>query len=382
MIDIQTLQPILSRVTTAGEAIGLNAHEILHAGPPLTNPQNPPPVLMSSAVMTALHEGWAHSEQDAEKLVRDGIIEWRCAQDHRCVTPLAATVSQNTPLFEVTDPNQQLVSRFSVVSPVRGADTRMGHRDSELPARLKARDEHIAPAWQDWLAANGPLSLWPIGATGLAGGDDLHYRTTSASEALGLALAQAGGGDWTGAISETPTYFLTLWMATCAMLLDASGRGPCETAVVRVGGNGESFGIALAQNISQWVSGTATPPLGVRMAGAENAAACPAIGDSAVIDIAGFGAQGLQWAAEARKAFSGAGVLPADYADIASSIGVAKLPGQASTRWTGVDAQKVLAQDSTPLIALAILASDGRQGLLGRGIYRTERSVFEKALMT
>lgn len=165
------------------------------------------------------------------------------------------------------------------------------------------------------------------------------------------------------------------------MLLGASGKGRCPTAVVRAGGNGESFGLTLAKNGQQWISMPATPPVGARMPGAEDASACPAIGDSAVVDIAGFGAQGLQWADEAREAFGGAGVLPTDFVDIPKSVGLTTWAHDTGGRRLGIDAQAVLDCKVTPLIALAILERTGQQGLLGRGLYRTEISLFEKALV-
>ena len=377
-----SLAPVINRVLTAGEAIGLQNHELLHAGPPLLDPHNPPPVLMSAAVMTALHEQWADSEEAAEKLVHDGVIQLRCAQNHQCVTPLAATVSSSTPLFEVVDPGFNGAPQYSIVSPIGGADTRMGHRDSTVLARLANRDKHLLPAWQAWLATNGPLPIWPLADAGLEDGDDLHYRTTSASKFLGAALAQQASGDWITAIGQTPTYFLTLWMAACAMLLKASDDRSCPTAVVKAGGNGESFGVSLAKNPNHWFAVPATPPVGAKIPGASNASTCPAIGDSAVIDIAGFGAQGLCWASEAREAFANADVLPSDYAEIASQVGIAELAGLTKTRLTGVDAQNVAATGSTPLIALAMLDAQGQQGLLGRGLYRTDRILFEKSLLS
>lgn len=380
MITLPLPGPSLSRVITAGEAIGLGARELLHAGPPLADPQKPPPVLMSSAVMTALHEGWAGTQADAEKLVRDGAIRWRCAQDHRCLAPLAATIAQTTPLFEVIDPEYVLSSRYSVVSPVRGADTRMGNRDPGLAERLVVRDRDVAPAWQHWLTKNGPLPLLPIARAGLAGGDDLHYRTTSASLALADVLTPSGANDWSIAIGATPTYFLTLWMAACALLLDALAGQSAETAVVRAGGNGERFGLSLARNASHWTSMPATPPCGKRLPGVESVPACPAIGDSAVIDMAGFGGQGLQWAAEARDTFFSSGVLPADFADIPARIALGESGTFAQGRAFGVDAQKVVDTDASPLVALAILDQAGERGLLGRGVFRPEPDLFAKAL--
>lgn len=108
--------------------------------------------------MTCLHEGWAADEPAADALLRSGRLRLSPPQGRGCVTPLAAVVSSGTPPFEVHDAGSG-VSTHAPVSTVRGADTRMGHRDPALLERLRKRDAELAPALRAWLCDRGPIDL-------------------------------------------------------------------------------------------------------------------------------------------------------------------------------------------------------------------------------
>jgi hypothetical protein len=367
-------QPALLGVGTAGTLLGLPPRTLLHAGPPLRNPRQPPPVLLSSAVMLCLHEGWAHGMAEAETLVRDGGLTWEPAQSRACVVPLAHLVSATTPLLEVGD--GLAASTFAPLSTVRGTDVRMGCREPTLLARLAERDQRIAPALARVLLQQGRLPLLPLAVQGLGGGDDLHSRTVEANAALAQWLLAAGDPALAADVADTPLFFLTLWMAACAFMLRcAEPATDLPTLVTRAGGNGESFGICCAGQPGLWSMAVAQAPSGHLLSTASvHMQVCPAIGDSAVIDVLGLGAQTLATAPEPLQAF--ADFLPPGYAGLAEQL-MAKMHPVLERR-VGLDARRVLAQASTPLVALAMLAADGQGGLLGRGLYRPPAAVFAR----
>ena len=368
-------QPQLQAVATAAQAFGLPPRVLLHAGPPLADPLSPPPVLWSSALLTCVHEGWAPDLDGAEALLRSGAVAWQPAQAWGCVVPLAFVVSAGTPLFEVGDGAGARM--HAPVSAVRGPDTRMGSRDLAVLPRLARRDACIAPAWQTALAARGPLPLLPLAALGLAGGDDLHSRTAAANAELTAWLRQAGEGAVADDVAATPLFFLTLWMAASALMLRAAELAPdARSLVTRAGGNGQQFGIALAGAPEDWCVVAAEPPAGKRLAGAPEALVCGAIGDSAVIDLYGCGGQALAGAAEPLLAFEG--FVPADHARLAGRLMAA--PHPVLRRPVALDASRVCAAGLTPLVALAMIAADGRAGFAGRGLYRPPLDLFERAL--
>ncbi len=369
------VQPQLRRVVTADEAFDLAPYTLLHAGPPLRDPTAPPPVLMSSAVMTCRHEGWASDASAAEAMVHSGRVRLVPAQPFACVTPLAHVISARTPLFEVGDATGPSVC--TPVSTVGGPDTRMGHRDPALLARLADRDQRIAPAWQQALAAHGPLPLLPVAVLGLAHGDDLHSRTSAANGAFVSWLRGCGiEAGIVAAVESMPLFFLTPWMAACALMLRAAEGSDEPTLLTRAGGNGERFGIALAAAPSDWVCIDATPPLGPQPPGTAVVPVCGAIGDSAVIDIFGCGGQALASAEEPLKHFSG--FLPADFPKVVAT----PLGPQHPQLLLQVlmDARRVVDAQYSPCITLAKIAADGVGGFVGRGLYRPPLELFGRAL--
>lgn len=365
----------MQSVEAAGTALGLQPMELLHAGPPLRDPCSPPPVLMSSAVVTSLHEGWAIDAEQAEAMVRAGKITFAPAQASGCVVPLAFVVSASTPLFVVGD--DRGLRMHAPVSTVRGSDTRMGYRDAGLAARLLLRDQRIAPAWNDTLAHHGPLPLLPLAARGLKEGDDLHSRTAAANAALSAWLREQSRGELADDIEATPLFFLTLWMAACALMLRAVESGDQPSLVTRAGGNGERFAIALAGTPERWTCVDAIAPAG-RILGnvAGDAVLCGAIGDSAVIDMLGCGGMALAGATEPIQAF--AGFLPEGYETFPSHLLCGHHPGL--ERLVALDAKRVVEHEKAPLVALAMLTADGHGGFAGRGLYRPPVSLFMKAL--
>lgn len=373
------VRPQLVQVTTAARAVGLQGHELLHAGPPLADPCRPPAVLMSSAVVTCLHEGWASDAAQAEALVHSGAVRLSPAQDRGVVVPLAALASAGTPLFEVEDP---LTGRcaWAPVSAVRGPDARMGFRDPSLAARLAVRDGEVAQAWQRTLAARGPLPLYPLARQGLAAGDDLHSRTTAANQALaGWLRADASAGTLAEHVEATPLFFLTLWMAACSLVLRAAEGMAGATLVTRAGGNGEAFGIALASAPERWTQAPAAAPRGrIVQPLPAGTAVCGAIGDSAVIDMLGFGGQRLAQSPEPLGVLGE--FLPEGHATLAGRLLAAPHPAFDASQRVGLDARRVAAEGVAPLIALAMLAADGIRGFVGRGVYQPPVSLFGQAL--
>ena len=376
---VQAAQPQWTSIETAASVLGLTGHELLHAGPPLHDPCNPPRVLLSSAAVTIVHEGWAADLDAAEALVRDGEVTLMPAQPRGCVVPLAFVVAPSTPLCVVDDASGTAAPRHAPLSTLRGFDTRMGNRDAGLPARLAQRDATLVPALQRLLDAHGPWPLLPFAAEGLRAGDDLHSRTTAANLALAGHLRSIGAASLADDLEASPLFFLTLWMAACALMLGAAEGDGASSLVTRAGGNGERFGIALAAAPDRWVCVDAEAPQGALVATAKGAVGISAaIGDSAVIDMLGFGGQRLAHAPEPRRAF--AGFLPESLDGIAEKLLVAPHPAIDPAWPVGLDAQRVVNQQQAPFVALAMLANDGRGGFAGRGIYRPPVTLFEQAL--
>ena len=401
-----SVQPAWTAVRPAREALGLGDHTLLHAGPPLTDPCRPPKPLLASAVLCCLHEGWAADVAAAQRLIASGRVALRPAQDFGAVTPLAALISPSSALVEVADlaaPDAQVAGigpaagarAWSLLGSGAGPQLRFGSRDPAILPRLAWRDGPLARRLNAVLAA-GPLPLLPGAAAGLAGGDDLHARTTAANAVLcewllpaldasrdvvGDATAGADAQAVAQMLRQTPLFFLTLWMAACHLMLGRAadgGRDADSTLVVALAGNGEQIGIRLAGRPHRWHTAPGAAPAGPPLnASAGAATASPVVGDSGVIDALGCGGQALSGAPEIADVL--APWLPADWRQRSGALLAGRHPGLAPHGLpVALDAASVAA-GREPLIAIAMIDAAGEPGLLGRGLLEPPADLFVRA---
>lgn len=370
---LYAVRPVWDGVQSAAEAVELPAMTLLHAGPPFADPTRPSAPVLASAVLCCLYEGWAESEAKAEALIASGQVRLMPAQHYRVVTPLGAVISPSTQLVRVIDAaHPGHPACWSLLSSGAGPQIRFGTRSPEVLPRLAWRDGPLAEALR--LALNhSPVALIPLAIIGLAGGDDLHSRTTVATRALLSELSRTLDDPAVVAMLEaTPLFFLTLWMAACFLMLDAT-RDQEASLVLALAGNGTDAGVRLSNDPDHWITTAAHVPDGPRLT-ASVAEACPMLGDSGVIDAAGFGAQAWFHCTEVASGMRG------------------WLPGvpAARPRWlvgehplfepfrlgSAIDARQVTADRQTPRVAIAMLDAQGREGLLGRGICQTDPALF------
>lgn len=376
---LYAVSPQWTNVRSARDAVGLPERTLLHAGPPFADSSRPSAPVLSSAILCCLYEGWASSEEEAQRLIAERLVELLPAQSFGMVTPLAAVISPRASLVEVTDANDPAHRAWSLLGSGAGPQIRFGTRNHAVLERLRWRDEILAPALAARLA-RVPVDLIPLARLGLDHGDDLHARTTSASAALQEQLAlHASDASIDDMLARTPLFFLTLWMAACHLMMSAAARSadPATTLVFALAGNGHEVGIRLAGRPSTWFSMPANAPEGPRIDPAVNALAAALTGDSGVIDAAGFGAQALTLAPEPADAF-------APWLPVAWEMDQARLYAGTHPDFhqlhCGLDAARVVAEQSAPLAAIAMIGADGLAGLLGRGLYAAPVGLFATAL--
>lgn len=374
---LQAVRPVWSTVRSARDALNLEPMTLLHAGPPFDDPRQPSPPVMSSAVLCCVYEGWATNEIDAQRLIAEGRVRLRPSQDYRVVTPLAAVISPSCSLVEVVDaavPNGP--GCWSMLSSGFGPQIRFGSRNPDVLKRMAWREEHLAPVLRTALEAT-PIDLIPVAVAGLAGGDDLHSRTTAATAYLRNGLATSMDDSAVDKmLEETPLFFLTLWMAACFLMLDATRTGNVNhkaRLVVALAGNGFDAGVRLANDPDQWIISKAHVPQGPRLASEENTIS-PMLGDSGVIDAAGFGAQAWFYARDAAREV--AGWLPAQPEQRPLWLVGSHPAFSAFGLGCAIDAGQISKMLPTPWVSIAMLDASGQKGLLGRGVCKTDPALF------
>lgn len=377
------VRPHWRAVRVAREALGLPDRTLLHAGPAYEDPTRPAPPVLSSAVLTCLHEGWADSEEHAEALIASDQVRLAPAQNYGLVLPLAAVAGPTTALVEIADAAGKGVS-WSLLGSGAGPQIRFGTRDKGILARLQWRDTVLAPRLHA-LVSGRPIDLLALARAGVVGGDDLHASTGVAQQALLAEVAPHLTGQEEDAailamLAGTPLFFLTLWMGATHLMLDSAaseGLDPDSTLVVAIAGNGRDVGIRLSGDPQRWFTQPAPAPAGPRLDPTKTALAGPMVGDSGVIDAAGFGAQAFHVADPVREALQA--YLPDDWRARPERSSAAEHPAFADLGLhLGVDA----AASAAPLAAIAMVAADGRAGLLGRGIVALPPDLFNQAART
>lgn len=330
----------------------LPATVMLHAGPPLAGAIPAP--IRQATLEAILLEGWAENHEAAAQLLAQGKITLQPAQDHGVVTPLAQVVSASMPLFVVS---RQGTTRYAPMVEGTPPALRFGKpgAGSRTQLQLLAQfGQHVLKP----LLQHQPVALSVPIHNALAGGEECHALTARANTALVQQLDALSLQD-RQVILSNPGFVLPLLMAACAVRLEQSGH------IVAAGGNGQAFGYRLRES-NEWQTVPATPPRGTRFSGHENTAALGAIGDSAVIDFCGLGAQALAFVptlANDWKEF-----LPLDLH--AHRI-------QILNEHSGmVDLKNILSRDCAPMVNLAILDKAAEAGLIGRGVFTVPTQLF------
>ena len=370
------VRPQWTAVRDARSALGLEGRLLLHAGPPLADPKQPPRPMLNAAVLSCLHEGWAKDEAEAERMLADGAVRLEPSFMRNVSTPLVAMVSPRTTLAEIADGGRRY---FAFLGTGAGAQQRFGSRDRAILDRLAFRERVLAKGFAELLKT--PVDLLAIARAAIREGDDLHNRLSSATTLLHALLGTRTSESQESkaalqTVLDAPLYFLNVWMPACQLILRAAEGVPGSTLVTRLCANGENIGIQVAARPGTWFTAPAPLVKGPFMKGApENPQFGPATGDSGVIDAFGLGGQALRHAPSLLSAF--AQWLDEDDDARARSM-LAGVHPVLETPFA-LDAAAVAKSGRSPLLSTGMVSADGR-GLLGRGICALPASLFKQAI--
>lgn len=343
----------LRRLVRLSEArADLPERTLLHAGPPYKGA--PPRAVLAATVQAAVIGGFAQDASAARAMLEAGSLSLEPAQDHGVAVPLAMVVAPSMWCFEVGDNNDVFYSPVSEGPPPA---LRFGSADPLCVARAH---EWIAEAAQ---TINSQLATLPdvesMMRHALRGGDDCHAVTRAGNDRF-LELLDRTPAELAADIRANPGFVLGIWMAWAAWKLHTSA-----SEIVAIGGNGIEFGLRW-RGETHWAAVPCAPPTGIRFNPQQTAPALGAIGDSALVDVCGFGGQAL----------GSAPTLTAEWADL--------LPADAQSRGSAIihrdrgviDPDAVRATGVMPIINLAILDERGAAGPIGRGFYIVPPTLF------
>jgi hypothetical protein len=384
--------PVLVDCVPAGEALGLVAHQVLHAGPPIAWEAMCP--MLQGAVVGALrYEGWAATEADAERLARSDTAFAPC-HDHAAVGPMTGLVTRTMPLLVVE--NRAFGNRAHVtINEGLGRVLRFGAHDAPVLERLAWLRDEAGPLLGRTLRRQGGVPLRPLIAQALFMGDELHQRNVAASalflRALLPALVREGSGPALGRLVDflagNDQLFLNLAMAAGKAATDPIADVAGATVVSVMARNGTEFGIRVAGWGGRWFTAPVNTPEGLFFPGFGPADANPDIGDSAIVETIGLGGMAMA-ASPAVARFVGAGGVAEALriTDEMREIALAEHPhfripaqdGRGAP--VGIDVRRVVATGITPLINTGIAGRRPGTGQVGAGTVRAPLPCFTAAL--
>lgn len=285
--------PVWEDVRPAAEAIpGMTADTILHAGPPVAWERMAGP--MRGAIIAALlYEGRARTPEEAEQLAGSGAIRFAPCHEHGAVGAMAGVISPSMPVFVVRN------RTFGNVNCCAWRDLGQasGCYDEETLANMRWLRDVGMPALAAAVRARGGLEIKPLWARALLMGDELHNRVSAGTSiftrAIAPSLVRAAEREQAAQVLEYLADFdlaiVPLTMAGCKAVMEAAHGIEASTVVTAIARNGVEVGIRVSGLGDRWFTGPAKLIKGTYHPGFSEADACPDLGDSAIIETAGFG---------------------------------------------------------------------------------------------
>lgn len=375
-------QPAWTGVRTAGDAVGLERHVLLHSGPPAESGHVIP--TLNSAAVACVFEGWADDLDAADALIASGAIRFEPAQDRNVATPLAAVVSTSMQVVELSDQNGQGKPAYA---PLNGGGTggapaaRYGRKSAEALVLLRFLNEEVAPAIAP--AAADPIPWLPIVDAALTRGDDAHLRHLEAhkilidilQDRLGAGFANSKVGAFA---AEWPIFHLNFWMAAARCALSAASGVSGSGLVTATGGNGAQFGLQVSGLPGRWFTAPADVPRGNVRPPHTLDNCTGAYGDSALAEGFGLGAMALSYCPDMQALHEG--YYDDSIYTLPEKLLMAPHPGfPESGARAGLSARAVVASGETPVVELGLVEKTGVDGGLGAGLYRPPLAPFEAA---
>ena len=393
---LKQASPRLVDVRPAGEVLeDFDRQTILHAGPPVAYERMCAP--MREAVHGVLcYEGLAENREDAAALAASGAIRFLPCHERGVVGPMTGVTSWSMPLLVVRNETFGNCA-YSTINEGAWDVIRFGACTERTIRRLRWLERVLAPRLKQAVERLGGLDLGAIMAQALSMGDELHMRNIAASMVLfyqlAPALAQVSPPEELGEIlsfltSRNDQFFLNFAMAANKSAADAAEGVPHSTVVTAIARNGVEVGIRVSGLPGRWFTAPAPLVSGLYFPGyTEQADANPDLGDSAIMEVNGFGAFAMAAAPaivrligipDTREAFA--------FTQLMRTITVGEhqkytIPGQNFAGLPlGIDLMKVVETGVEPGLNTAIASKVPGTGMIGAGLSRVPFQAFASAL--
>ena len=292
---LKAASPFLIDIRPACEVIpALDAHDFLHAGPPLEGWHEACGALRGAVIGTILHIGMARNVADAEAVATKS-IRLVPAHDHNALGTFGGIIARRTPVVVVRDQSSDTLA-FAALNEGRGKALRYGSYDSDTLVRLSWMETELAHMLGQAIRLAGGIDLFEIMSQALHMGDDCHSRQRAGSALFLSKIAPyfCEGGfpakDLTRVfqfLSQNDFFFLPLAMAAAKSALASVEGIPGSTLVTAMAFNGVRCGIRVSGHGPRWWTAPVQPPQGQYFQGYSPDDAGPIIGDSEITETIG-----------------------------------------------------------------------------------------------
>lgn len=371
-------------VRPAGEALGLERGQFLHAGPPLTWERASGP-MRGALIGAALFEGLAETPEQAESLLVRGYgVELEPCHHRGAVGPMAGVVSPSMWVFELRDEANDGTSWCSLNEGL-GKVLRYGAYSPEVIERLRWMTDVLGPLLRDAVRRRGRVDIKAIIAQMVQMGDEGHNRNRAGTLMFlrdvlpDLIDSGAPSSDVAEAVrfmSGNDHFFLNLGMPAAKLQSMAGSGVPGSTVVTAMARNGTDFGIQVSGTGAQWFTGPAETPEGLYLGNFGPDDANPDIGDSAIAETIGLGGFAMA-SAPAIVRFVGGTVPDALHtSQLMYEITLAENPAYALPILefrgapTGIDVTRVLRTGVLPQINTGMAGKVAGTGQVGAGLVK------------
>ena len=384
-------RPRLVGIERAGDALGLERGEFLHAGPPIDWSDLSGPV--RGALLGAMvYEGMADSVQAAESIAPT--VRLAPCHSRHAVGPMAGLVSPSMPVFVMHDDVFD-VTAYCTLNEGLGKVLRFGAYSAEVIERLQWIERVLAPVLDATLRKHGPVDLPSILAQALQMGDEGHNRNRAGTslfireivaDLIEVELPTTDLAATLRFINSNDHFMLNLAMGMAKAAADSARDIPGSTMVVAMARNGTEFGMQTAGTSDEWFTGPADIPEGLYLSGFSSDDANPDLGDSTIMETVGLGGFAMA-AAPAIVRFVGGQVSDAVentermYEITLSEHPLYQIPvlGFRGTP-TGIDVSLVARTDLLPVVNTGIAGREPGVGQVGAGIVAPPREAFAQAI--
>jgi hypothetical protein len=395
------VRPRLVDVRPAAELVGIERHQLLHAGPPLDWDAASGP-MRGAIVGACLYEGWADTPDAAERLATSGAIELSPCHDHASVGPMAGIVSPSMPMWVLEADGR--TSR-STLNEGLGKVLRYGAFGDAVTERLRWMERVLGPVLASGLRRHGSIDVAALIASMVTMGDEGHNRNRAGTSLLVRALAPdlvrtvedgaAGNaaGNAVGDVADVLSFIdandhflLNVVMGAGKLVADAAADVAGSSVVVAMARNGTDFGIRVAGTGDRWFTAPAAVPDGLYLGGFGPDDANADIGDSAITETVGLGGFAMAGAPAIVQLVGGDAGDAVGWTELMYELTLAEHP-----TWTlpalgfrgvpfGIDVLRVARTGVAPIINTGIAGRVAGTGQVGAGLVRPPLECFTAAL--